>query len=115
MARTPSPTRGVKTIESLQRGLEVMHAIEQASAISLTELHRQTGLAKATLLRILKTLQAAGRVQRNELESRYVPRARSFGIEPGFARVIRRLVGAGVLRPACRRQPELRLAATGDH
>jgi len=70
---------GVKSIESLRRGLEVLHTVEQASAITLGNLHRQTRLPKATLLRILKTLQEAGWVERNELEGRYVPRA-SMGI-----------------------------------
>ena len=65
----------MKSIESLRRGLEVLHAVEQSSAITLGELYRQTRLPKATLLRILKTLQEAGWVERDELEGRYTPRA----------------------------------------
>ncbi|WP_240531374.1 helix-turn-helix domain-containing protein [Variovorax boronicumulans] len=63
----------VKSIDALRRGLDVMLAIQRSSAVTLQELHRQTGLSKATLLRILKTLQQAGWVERNELEKRYVP------------------------------------------
>ncbi len=65
--------QSVKSIDALRRGLDVMLAIQRSSAVTLQELHRQTGLSKATLLRILKTLQQAGWVERNELEKRYVP------------------------------------------
>lgn len=53
----------------------MLHAIEQSSAATLTELHYQTGLPKATLLRLLKTLQETGWITRNQLEKRYVPAA----------------------------------------
>ncbi len=54
----------VKSIESLARGLQVVEAIRQHSPASLALLHRHTGISKATLLRILKTLQEAGWVYR---------------------------------------------------
>lgn len=66
---------GVKSIDALRRGLTVLHAIEQSSAATLAELHNQTGIAKATLLRILRTLVESGWIARNELERRYVPAA----------------------------------------
>lgn len=69
---SPAAGRGVKSITALRRGLDVMLAIQQSSAVTLAELHRQTGWPKASLLRILKTLQEAGWVERNALESRYV-------------------------------------------
>lgn len=78
----PAPPQGLKSIDSLRRGLEVLHAVEQSSAISFTELHRQTHLPKATLLRILKTLQEAGWVERNPIEARYYPRAAAGTIGP---------------------------------
>ncbi|BEP48029.1 IclR family transcriptional regulator C-terminal domain-containing protein [Variovorax sp. V116] len=65
--------RSVKSIDALRRGLDVMLAIQRSSAATLSELHRQTGLSKATLLRILKTLQQAGWAERSELDKRYVP------------------------------------------
>lgn len=65
----------VKAIESLRRGLDVLHAIHASSAVTLTELHRQLGIPKASLLRILKTLREAGWVERQAVESRYVPAA----------------------------------------
>ena len=63
----------VKSVEALRRGLAVFHAIQQSSAVTFTELRHQTGMPKASLLRILKTLQEAGWISRNELEKRYVP------------------------------------------
>lgn len=54
----------VKSIESLARGLQVVEAVRQHSPASLAQLHRQTHISKATLLRILKTLQEAGWVYR---------------------------------------------------
>lgn len=65
----------VKSVDALRRGLEVLTVIRQSSAITLADLHRQTGIAKATLLRTLKTLREAGWIERNELEGRYVPTA----------------------------------------
>lgn len=66
---------GVKSIDALSRGLIVMHAIEESSAVTLAQLHWQTGIPKPSLLRILKTLIDSGWVVRNELERRYVPAA----------------------------------------
>ena len=66
---------GVKSVQSLRRGLDVLLAIEQSSAVTLADLQRQLGLPKATLLRMLKTLREAGWVERNELEGRYMPAA----------------------------------------
>ena len=70
-----SDAAGVKSIEVLRRGLSVMHVIEESSAATLAELHIQTGIPKASLLRILKTLIESGWVIRNDLERRYVPAA----------------------------------------
>lgn len=57
---TVSISSGVKSITALRRGLDVLLAIQQSSAVTLAELHRQTGWPKASLLRILKTLQETG-------------------------------------------------------
>ncbi|WP_077000410.1 helix-turn-helix domain-containing protein [Variovorax sp. KK3] len=73
--RGAGPAPGVKSITALRRGLDVFWSIQQSSAATLADLHRQTSLSKATLLRILKTLQEAGWIARNEVENRYVPAA----------------------------------------
>lgn len=47
---------GVKIIRALNRGLDVLQAIQASKAASLHDLHLATALPKPTLLRILKTL-----------------------------------------------------------
>ena len=54
----------VKRIEALGRGLRVLDLLEQTGPTSLAQLASDTGIAKATLLRILVTLEAAGFVRR---------------------------------------------------
>ncbi len=47
----------VKTIRALDRGLMVLEALKEHRAATLGDLHAATGLARATLLRLLKTLE----------------------------------------------------------
>ena len=72
----------MKTVNALTRGLEVLLAIDNSSAATLTELYRQTGIPKASLQRILKTLREAGWIERNELESRYIRSAAPGASDP---------------------------------
>ena len=48
----------VKMIDALARGLAVLDEVRATQGASLHELHVRTGFAKATLLRILATLQS---------------------------------------------------------
>ena len=54
----------VKSIQALARGLRVLHALQTSGGMTLADLHRQTLILKASLLRILKTLMEAGTVWR---------------------------------------------------
>jgi IclR family transcriptional regulator, mhp operon transcriptional activator len=76
----PSPNRPldmraskVKTIRSLDRGLDVLLALEAARAASLHDLHVHTGLPKATLTRILLTLEGRGLIWQRVADSKYRP------------------------------------------
>ena len=69
------PTSQVKSVDALRRGLLVLRVIRQSSALTLTELHLHTGIPKATLLRLLKTLQESGWIDRNSIDRRYIPAA----------------------------------------
>lgn len=62
---------GVKSIRALARGLDVFKTLQQRGAASLQELHGDTGLAKPTLLRILKTLEEGGLARRSLGDGRY--------------------------------------------
>lgn len=63
----------VKTIESLRRGLAVYDRLHRKGASSLATLARETGLPKASLLRLLATLQEAGWIARRINDGRYLP------------------------------------------
>ncbi|HWI38355.1 MAG TPA: helix-turn-helix domain-containing protein [Burkholderiales bacterium] len=67
--------RGTKQVASLVRGLTVLRAVHAAPGTSLHELHRQTSLPKATLLRSLRTLEASGFLTRRLADGGYLPAA----------------------------------------
>ncbi|MFN0164571.1 MAG: IclR family transcriptional regulator C-terminal domain-containing protein [Burkholderiales bacterium] len=54
----------VKTINGLTRGLAVRRLLMAGSTTGLADLHRATGIPKASLLRILATLELCGEAQR---------------------------------------------------
>lgn len=60
------------SIQSLQRGLQVLGAIQRSSAMSFTELREETQLPKATLARLLQTLVESGWIRRQSPRGRYV-------------------------------------------
>lgn len=51
-------------VRALRRGLSVLSALAGANALSLADLHGETGLPKSTLLRLLATLEGEGYVCR---------------------------------------------------
>ena len=63
----------VKTIRALARGLDVLQLLQRAGAQRLQDLHRETGLPKASLLRILKTLMEQGVVWQRMVDGAYMP------------------------------------------
>lgn len=62
----------VKTITSLQRGLMVLQLLQTRGALSLHEIHLQTDLPKASLMRIVKTLLGSGMVWQRLIDKRYI-------------------------------------------
>jgi len=63
----------VKSIQSLARGLSVLRLLQTSGALRLQDLHRQTGIPKASLLRILKTLKEQGMIWQRMVDNAYVP------------------------------------------
>jgi len=63
----------VKRIRSLERGLDVLLALEAVRAASLHELHLSTRLPKATLTRILLTLEGRGLIWQRVADQKYRP------------------------------------------
>ena len=56
----------VKSVRALERGLAVMETIQRSGSCSLAEIHAQTLLSRATILRSLRTLEEQGWVFRDE-------------------------------------------------
>ncbi len=63
--------QGTKTIRALQRGLEVIDALQARPISSLHDVHLATRIPKPTLLRILHTLDRAGLVSRRLADGHY--------------------------------------------
>jgi IclR family transcriptional regulator, mhp operon transcriptional activator len=59
------------TIRSLERGLEVLKALQENPIASLHEIYLETGISKPSLLRILHTLEQSGLVSRRLADGRY--------------------------------------------
>lgn len=62
-----------RTVRALTRGLAVLEALNHRRACALKDLHAATGIAKPTLLRLLRTLAAAGYVRRGMVDGLYRP------------------------------------------
>ena len=66
-------SRKVKTVRSLERGLDVLAALQGSRAASLHDLHLITGLPKATLTRILLTLERRELIWQRNADNKYRP------------------------------------------
>lgn len=62
-----------KTIRALERGIEVLRALNDSSVLTLQQLHNKTGIPKATLLRILLTLENEKVVRKSLWDGCYYP------------------------------------------
>ena len=60
--------RSVKSIRALERGLDVLQALQTGPGAGLKDLHEITGLPKATLLRILRTWVTENRYGHGDIE-----------------------------------------------
>lgn len=63
----------VKTIQALERGIQVLAALREMRAASLHDLHRGTGIPKPTLTRILYTLYQQGLVWQRMADGAFLP------------------------------------------
>ena len=66
----------VKSIRALERGLDVLQALRTGQGAGLKDLHEITGLPKATLLRILRTLIERNLVWQRIADGAYLPSSR---------------------------------------
>jgi IclR family mhp operon transcriptional activator len=106
-----------ETIRGLERGLQVLEALQTQPISSLHELHLATRLSKPSLLRVLATLEKAGYVSRRLADGHYRISA--------FARITRKRdrydrvaeAAAPVLDRLCHRVrwPSDLMVPAGDH
>jgi IclR family mhp operon transcriptional activator len=104
-------------IRGLERGLQVLQALQANPIASLNDIYHQTRISKPSLLRILNTLQEAGYVSRRLVDGNYRISA--------FARIGRKRdrhdrlaeAAAPVLDRLCRkvRWPSDLMVPAGDH
>ena len=108
----------LKIVRALNRGLDVLEAIQASKAASLHDLHLATALPKPTLLRILKTLTGRDLVWQRMADGAYIAsytfskRAGAIDEEAHFAEA-----AAPVLADLCRkvRWPSILAVPRLDH
>lgn len=89
------------TLRGLERGLQVLDALNLSSGMTLRELHCNTNLPKPTLLRILATLEAHGYVRRRIADGVWRRSARLS--ETGSLQGLLLDVGSSILDDLCQR------------
>lgn len=89
------------TLRGLERGLQVLDALDAGDGFALRELHRTTGLPKSTLLRILATLEARGYARRRIADGAWRRAARRSS--PRAPQEFLLDIGSDVLARLCRK------------
>ena len=83
--RDDSPARRhYKSVRGCLRGLQVLEVVNARRCSTLPEIVRDTGLPRATALRLLETLQEAGYITRDDLTGAYEPLPRVAALAMGF-------------------------------
>lgn len=69
---------------ALARGLDVLRVVNLLGEATVADLHRQTGLHRATVVRMLETLEHGGYVARLAGTARYIARGRVLQLSNGY-------------------------------
>jgi len=75
-----------KPVIALTRGLEVLRVVNDEGQSTIRSLHRATGLDKATIVRMLETLEHEGYVMRDAHQAVYAPTGRTLVLSQGYDR-----------------------------
>jgi IclR family transcriptional regulator, mhp operon transcriptional activator len=73
-----------KPVIALSRGLEVLRVVNQERQATVGSLHKATGLDKATIVRMLETLEHEGYVLRDAERAVYAPTGRALLLGQGY-------------------------------
>lgn len=73
-----------KPVVALTRGLEVLRVVNAKRQATVRSLHQETGIDKATIVRMLETLVAEGYVMRDAERAIYAPTGRTLQLSQGY-------------------------------
>lgn len=82
-------------VTALTRGLDVLRLTNQLEHASITEIHKRSGIPKATVLRMIETLISAGFVARVDGTATYTPTGRCLLLSNGLQAQARLAAVAG--------------------
>lgn len=71
-------------VVALTRGLEVLRLLNQLGEASILQLHKETGLHRTTVVRMMDTLVAAGYAARSDDGRSFIPTAKCLQLSNGF-------------------------------
>jgi IclR family mhp operon transcriptional activator len=74
-----------KPVTALVRGLLVLNVVSRRKKANVPDIHTETGLDKATIIRMLETLIHAGYVAKNGIDGAYVPTGRTADLSSGLS------------------------------
>lgn len=75
-----------KPVVALLRGLEVLRVVNEERHATVGSIHKATGLDKATIVRMLETLEHEGYVMRDAERAGYAPGGRTLLLSQGYNR-----------------------------
>ncbi len=75
-----------KPVIALTRGLEILRVVNDEGRSTVRSLHKATGLDKATIVRMLQTLEHEGYIMRDPDQPVYAPTGRTLGLSHGYDR-----------------------------
>jgi len=75
-----------KPVIALSRGLEILRVINEEGQSTVRSLNKATGLDKATIVRMLETLEHTGYVMRDPDQAVYAPTGRTLVLSQGYDR-----------------------------
>lgn len=75
-----------KPVIALARGLEILRVVNEEGQSTIRSLHKATGLDKATIVRMLETLEHEGYVMRDPEQALYAPTGRTLVLSQGYDR-----------------------------
>lgn len=73
-----------KPVAALLRGLDVLRAVNETGVATVGSIHAATGLDKATVVRMLETLEHGGYVARSGKRGTYLPAGRTLQLSQGY-------------------------------